>query len=261
MVFTMFDYAETFGGVDNYKWLRDYQAGSASMKGHVEGALARYKELNAAGVIKPEDFDMQPGNRSSMLYTDHSCAMIIENEQAELYAKQAGSDHEYGMFPFWCGNGADSDYLMSQPGYYIGVNAALGRKGKREEARHGQGDTGLYISTPEGQLAISGGELTQISNVTGTPYTKDDFNSGIQSTIARAIWCRGGPYGLRQRQRRGKGAEEKPASVSRGLRWTPTPSWPAATPPGTPPCPPAWTGAKRWAARRKISPVSRPDFS
>jgi ABC-type glycerol-3-phosphate transport system substrate-binding protein len=184
LVFTMFDYAETFGGVDNYKWLRDYQSGSASMKGHVEGALARYKELNAAGVIKPEDFDMQPGNRSSMMYTDHSCAMIIENEQAAKYAKQAGSDHEYGMFPFWCGNGADSDYLMSQPGYYIGVNAALGRKGNEKKLAMVR-EILAYISTPEGQLAVSGGELRQISNVTGTPYTKDDFNSGIQSTIEK----------------------------------------------------------------------------
>jgi hypothetical protein len=184
MVFTMFDYGDVFGGVDNTGWLKAYQQGSTTMTGHVEPALTRYSQLHDAGVIQASDFDVQPGNRSTMLYTNHTCAMIIENEQAELYAAQAGSDHQYGMFPFWCGNTADSDYLMSIPSYYVGVskrmaeNSNAQKRAKIEEILR-------YISTPEGQEAINGGAMTQISNVTGTPYASTDFNAGIQSTIQK----------------------------------------------------------------------------
>jgi ABC-type glycerol-3-phosphate transport system substrate-binding protein len=184
IVLTMFNYADTFAGVDNFKWQKNYQAGTASMKGHLDAALARYKELNADGVIRPEDFDMQPGNRSAMLYTDHTCAMIIENEQAELYARQANSDHEYGMFPFWSGNDPDDDYLMSAPGYYIGINAALGQKGNEKKLAAVKKAL-EYISTPEGQLAINGSKTTQISNIAGAAFTKNSFNADIADTVSK----------------------------------------------------------------------------
>lgn len=183
-VLTMFNYADTFGGVDDYQWLLDYQKGKTSMVGTLDAALERYQEMNRAGIILPGDFDVQPGNRSNMLYNDHTCAMIIENEQAVNYAEQAGSDHEYGMFPFWSGNGEGDDYLMSQPGYYIGLNRLLGTSGN--EAKLAKVKEVLrYISTPEGQLAISGGTMKQISNVTGTDYPESDFNSEIMDTIRR----------------------------------------------------------------------------
>jgi ABC-type glycerol-3-phosphate transport system substrate-binding protein len=183
MVFTMFNYADTFSGVDSYRWLLDYQSGSASMNGKMEPALQRYMEMNRADIIVPGDFDVQPGNRSSMLYKDHSCAMIIENEQAVNYAKQAGSDHEYGMFPFWSGN-QDSDYLMSQPGYYISLNASLGNRGNEKKLAKAE-DVLRWISTPDGQNAISGGSMTQISNVRDTAYSENSFNSGIMETIGK----------------------------------------------------------------------------
>lgn len=184
MVLTMFDYDETFGGVDNYKWLVDFQSGKSTMTGHIEPALKRYSELQSAGAIEAGDFDVQPGNRSDMLYTDHSCAMIIENEQAELYAKQKNSDHEYGMMPFWCGDGENSDYLVSMPTYYIGVNAGLAEKGNEKKLAAVK-EVLSYISTPQGQLDINGGKLTQMSNFQGTEYTASTFNSDIQATIAK----------------------------------------------------------------------------
>ena len=184
LMFTMFAYDQVFGGVDNYKWTKNYQAGNASMKGHIEPALDKYKELQAANVIEMGDFDVQPGNRSTMMYKDHSCAMIVENEQAVLYAEQAGSDHEYGMFPFWCGNGANSDKVMSIPSYYVGVSARLSQKGN--EAKLAKVKAVLtYISTPKGQTAISGGELLQMSNVAGTDFKENEFNTAIMATVQK----------------------------------------------------------------------------
>jgi raffinose/stachyose/melibiose transport system substrate-binding protein len=183
MIFTMFNYADTFESVDDYRWLLDFQQGKTSMEGHLDAALAKYQEMNRTGIIRPEDFDMQPGNRSKMLYTDHTCAMIIENEQAAHYAEQAGSDHEYGMFPFWSG-GSGTDYLMSQPGYYIGLSAALGKKGNEAKLARAK-EILRYISTPEGQLAICGGKMTQISNLKNTEYAANDFNADIMDTVRR----------------------------------------------------------------------------
>ncbi len=184
LMFTMFAYDQVFGGVDNYEWMKNYQLGNASMKGHIEPALERYKELQAANIIDAGDFDVQPGNRSTMMYKDHSCAMIVENEQATLYAKQAGSDHEYGMFPFWCGNGADSDNVMSIPGYYVGVSARLSQKGNEAKLAMVK-DILAYISTPEGQTAIGGSELQQMSNVVGTTFAENDFNTAIMATVQK----------------------------------------------------------------------------
>lgn len=184
LMFTMFAYDQVFGGVDNYEWMKNYQSGNASMKGHIEPALERYKELQAANIIDAGDFDVQPGNRSTMMYKDHSCAMIVENEQATLYAKQAGSDHEYGMFPFWCGNGADSDNVMSIPGYYVGVSARLSQKGNEAKLAMVK-DILAYISTPEGQTAIGGSELQQMSNVVGTTFAENDFNTAIMATVQK----------------------------------------------------------------------------
>jgi ABC-type glycerol-3-phosphate transport system substrate-binding protein len=184
LVFTMFDYDDTFGGIENAQWLSDFQNGRSSFKGHMDSALKRYSDLAANGIISSDDFDMQPGNRSNMLYTKHTCAMIIENEQAELYAKQADSDHEYGMIPFWCGNTDNSDKLMSIPGYYIAVNKSLSEKGNEKKLEIVK-DALRYISTAEGQKAISGESSSQISNVKDTSYTENSFNSEIINTIKK----------------------------------------------------------------------------
>ena len=184
LIFTMFDYDQAFGGVENYKWMKDYQVGDASMKSHVEQALGKYRELQAANVIQAGDFDVQPGNRSMMLYRDHTCAMIIENEQAVLYARQANSDHEFGIFPFWCGNEPNSDKVMSIPGYYVGINAGLSKKGNEKKLAKIK-EVLAYISTPEGQTAISGGAPLQMSNIIGTAYQPHDFTEGIIDTIRK----------------------------------------------------------------------------
>lgn len=182
MVFTMFNYAETFSGTDNYNWLVDYQNGIASMTGHVETALERYQLLQQADIIQPEDFDVQPGNRSKMIYSDHTAAMIIETENAAHYAEQAGSDHEYGMFPFWSGNTEADQYVMSAPSYYIGLNKDLSETKNAKKLAMAQ-QIMDYISTPEGQTAISGGTMTQISNVEDTEEPASPLLENVLATI------------------------------------------------------------------------------
>lgn len=88
------------------------------------------------------------------------------------------------MFPILCCNSPDSDHLMSLPGYYIGVSNKLAQKGNEKKLAKVK-EVLSFLSTPDGQIAINGGPLYQISNVTGTPYTKDDLNAEIQNTIAK----------------------------------------------------------------------------
>ena len=189
LMFTIFCYDDYLGGLQNYEWLSKYQEGSARMKDHLLSAFDKYRELNANNIITASDFDMQPGNRSDMMYTKHSVAMIIENNLAETYGKTypvlpGQTIHEYGMMPFWCGDTADSDHLLSYANYYIGVNKALADKKNASKLAAVRGILS-YISTPQGQLAIAGGKLTMVSSVTGTPMEATPFNSEIQATIAK----------------------------------------------------------------------------
>ncbi|MCI2062730.1 MAG: extracellular solute-binding protein [Eubacteriaceae bacterium] len=182
LVLTMFSYQNQFSGVDNAVWLENYQTGKSRMSGHMDGVLKRYRELNRAGVIKASDFQMQPGNRSTMMYKDHTCAMIIETEQAERYAEQMNSDHEYGMFPFWSADSQDADYLMTSPNYYIGINKSLENNSKKLQAVKKAVD---YLSSAEGQEAVNGKDSNLLSNIRGVKYEKTSFNAGIMSTVKK----------------------------------------------------------------------------
>ena len=189
LMFTMFCYDDFFGGLQNYDWLSKYQEGTVSMKDHLLPAFDKFRELAAANIIRASDFDMQPGNRSDMMYTKHSVAMIIENNLAETYGKtfpvlNGEVRHEYGMMPFWCGDTEDSDHLLSYANYYIGVNKALVQTNSKAKLAKVRAIL-AYVSTAEGQLAIAGGSLSMISSVTGTPVESTDFNSCIQATIAK----------------------------------------------------------------------------
>lgn len=73
--FTVFNYSSVFAGVDNYNWLQDFRIGEATMSGHMEPAFERMQELLDAGVYRPGDFEVKPGERSVMMYKDHTCAM------------------------------------------------------------------------------------------------------------------------------------------------------------------------------------------
>lgn len=183
-IFSFFDYDECFGGPDNYSWLMKYQRGEARMSEHLGPAFRRFAELKRAGIIGPGDFDMEPGSRSRMMYEKHSCAMIFETQMAEVYAGKAGSDHEYGMMPVWCGNEPDSDHLLVLPNYYIGINADLGRKG--EEAKRRKLIALLrYMSTPEGQAAVSGSSPPMFPAVKDAASGQGEFLSGIEATVKK----------------------------------------------------------------------------
>lgn len=180
-----FHYERVIAGFENQQWLQAYRKGEASFSGHMEPLFQGMKELFDAGVLSEENFTIDPGIRSSMLYKEYASAMTMETQNAATYAKNAESGHEYGMMPFWNSDSPDSDYVVSAPGFNIYVNKRLE---KPEHAAKLQKIMEIlaYFSTPEGQLALMTEESSTISNVKGTDITTGGaFMDGVAETIAK----------------------------------------------------------------------------
>lgn len=180
-----FHYEGQIAGLENQKWLQAYRKGEASFSGHMEPMFEGMKELFDAGVLSGENFTIDPGRRSEMLYKEHTSAMTMETQNAVTYAQNAQSDHEFGMMPFWNGNGEDSDYLVSAPGFNICANKRLEKPENREKLQKVM-EILEYFSTPEGQNALVSEESAAISNVKGTDSTFGGaFMDGVEETIAK----------------------------------------------------------------------------
>ena len=184
LLFTSFVYKGLFAGLDNYKWLTEYQRGLVPMKGHMEPAFKNYDELRDCGLVRSSDFEIRRANRSKMEYTDEKCAMIIETQMAEQYAELYKSRSKFAMMPFWNGDSADSDYLVTKQNYFVGVNAGLEKPENAKKLAKVM-DVIAWMSTPQGQKAISGGSITMLPSVKNTAMDFDEFNTGVRSEIAK----------------------------------------------------------------------------
>lgn len=180
-----FHYESVIAGVENQRWLQAYRKGEASFLGHMEPAFEGMKELFDTGVLSEENFTIEPGIRSAMLYKEHTSAMTMETQNGATYAENAESDHAYGMMPFWNGNDPDSDYLVAAPGFHIYVNKHLEGEENVEKYQKVM-EILTYFSTPEGQRALMNSESATISNVKGTDSTTGGaFMGGVADTIAK----------------------------------------------------------------------------
>lgn len=180
-----FHYESVIAGFENQQWLQAYRRGEASFSGHMEPLFEGMKELFDTGVLSDENFTIDPGIRSSMLYKEHTSAMTMETQNAATYAQNAESDHEYGMMPFWNSNHPDSDYVVSAPGFNIYANQRL-KKPENAEKLQKVMEILAYFSTPEGQKALMTEESASISNVKGTDITSGGtFMEGVAGTIAK----------------------------------------------------------------------------
>lgn len=180
-----FHYERVIAGLENQHWLQAYRKGEASFSGHMEPLFEGMKELFDAGVLSYENFTIDPGIRSAMLYKEHTTAMTMETQNAATYAENAQSDHEYGMMPFWNSNDPNSDYLVSAPGFNICVNKRLEAPENAEKFQKVM-EILEYLSTPEGQAALMTEESATISNVKGSSRTSGGaFMNSVADTIAK----------------------------------------------------------------------------
>jgi raffinose/stachyose/melibiose transport system substrate-binding protein len=182
LVFTAFCYDDVFGGIDNQDRISEYRQGKIRMKDHFGPAFEKYRELYSLGLIRPDDFGVEPGNRSRMMYQDHTCAMIIENQMAQFYARRYRSDHEYVMIPFWCGDSPENGHVTAVSNYYIAANALLARKQNRKKLEKVRAILS-YLSTPEGQKAAAGGHIVLPPPIEGMEIETNSFNKMIHDTV------------------------------------------------------------------------------
>jgi hypothetical protein len=186
--FNTYGFDQAYRGTSNYKWLTEYQKGKGSMVGHMEPAVETFRKLFDDGILSLADWDMQPAMRSTMMYTYHTTVMIIENQNAQNYAKTysekaGGGDayHEVAMMPFWTSDEEDSDYLYTIPNYFMAIN-----KSSAEESTQKKElllDVFEYLSSVEGQQVLINGS-PQISNVQGVAMEESEFSDAIRDTVA-----------------------------------------------------------------------------
>jgi hypothetical protein len=185
IVFNTYGYDDVFGGTENFRWLTEYQNGNGSLVGHAEPAVEKFKGLFDDGVLSLDDWEMQPGTRSKMMYTYHSTAMILECQNsvgyAESFAQSDGSElHEIAMMPFWTSDEADSDYVYSIPSYYMAISKRSAEES--EEKKTLLLEIYSYLSSAEGQQLLIDGSA-QISSVKGVTTEASEFSAAIQNTI------------------------------------------------------------------------------
>lgn len=180
-----FHYESVIAGYENQQWLKAYRKGEASFSGHMEPLFHGMKELFDAGVLSDENFTIDPGLRSAMLYKEYTSAMTMETQNAATYAQNAESAHKYGMMPFWNSNDPNSDYVVSTPGFSIFANKRLEMPENAEKLQKVM-EILTYLSSPEGQQALMTEGSATISNVKGTDITSNEaFMDGVSATIAK----------------------------------------------------------------------------
>lgn len=184
--FTGFSYQAVLGGGTNEKWLSEYKIGKTVMEGHMEPAFDILDRLIQAGVLRSEDFEVQPGTRSDMMYKEQSCAMILETQAAPSYAeKRAGEDApELGLIPFFSGSDKDSDYFLSVPIYYMAASKKLEQTGNEEKLSVVK-EIFAYLSTVQGQEDVMGENSSVISSIKGVAYEDNEFLNSAKSTIQK----------------------------------------------------------------------------
>jgi ABC-type glycerol-3-phosphate transport system substrate-binding protein len=182
ILFNTYNYETVYAGRDNYLWLESYQNGQGSMVGHMEPAVENFKKLVSDGIFSASSLEVSPSERSDMLYTDHTAAMIIECQNALSYARTKNSDHEVAMMPFWTSDDEDADYLYGIPGYYMAINRSSAEES--EEKKELLLDIYSYLSSVEGQSVLIGDDF-QVSNVSGVPLNVNSFSEEIIDTIGK----------------------------------------------------------------------------
>lgn len=159
------------------------------MAGHMEPAFEIMQRFIDVGILRTEDYEVTPDQRSDMLYKKKSCAMILETQDAEKYRIQYGGERapEIGMMPFLSGNGPDSDYLLAVPNYFMAANNALEQPGNEEKLARVM-EIFAFLSTVEGQQAVILADSTMISSIRGMKWANSEFLSGVKKTLKKGTW-------------------------------------------------------------------------
>ena len=162
-----FQMSNFFDTLEYFSWAEKYSKyGLGSAEFVLPKLLDSFNYFLDNNVIKKSDFSILPSQRSKMMYVDRTAAMTIETQNASLYASEYESKDEFAMFPFFSGDKAGDDYVLSIPIAYLGVNINVTKKGNEKKMKLVK-EFLDFIATKEGQdvfVPKGNAGITQIKN-------------------------------------------------------------------------------------------------
>lgn len=164
--FIGYNYGGSYAKPQDNQWIANYNNGKGSFGDHFSSALGVFQRMINEGIWKASDLDITYAERETMLFT-RQCAMVEDSVlMARMGYSLTGSTDEFGLMPFF-NPGNDGDWARLYMVCYIGLNKHLAEPGNKEKY-----DLVMklmdYISTPEGQEALSADTGAMFSSLIGT---------------------------------------------------------------------------------------------
>ena len=165
--FIGYSYGDCFSKPKDAAWLREYNSGKGTIAGQFDVAFDTFERMMNAGIWKAGDLDLTYSDREKMLFT-RKCAMVEDSVlMARMGYSLTGTTDEFGLMPFFSPQ-SNSDWARLYMVCYIGLNKHLAEEQNKEKY-----DMALqlmeYISTPEGQEALSADTGAMFSSVRNVP--------------------------------------------------------------------------------------------
>lgn len=179
--FVGFGYGSSFVTPKDMQWIQNYQNGEGNFLDHFGTALQTFQDMVDAGIWQKEDLEIDYSEREKIFF-DRESAMI---EDSVLIARSgykiAGSNDEFALMPFFNPGSEGNDWARLYMVCYIGLNKHLAEP--QNKVKYDQVLKVMeYISTPEGQEALSADTGAMYSSLKGVeppsvPETQDIVNA------------------------------------------------------------------------------------
>lgn len=165
--FTGYGYADCYSKPQNIQQITDYNNGIGRFGDIFMPALSTFERMIDEGIWKESDLEVSYSDREAMLFS-RQCAMVEDSVLLTRMGYNAtGTTDEFGLMPFF-NPGAESDWGRIYMVCYIGLNKHLAEP-QNEEKYALVLKLMEYISTAEGQKALSADTGAMLSSVKGVP--------------------------------------------------------------------------------------------
>lgn len=164
--FVGYNYANFYSKPQDVQWIDNYNRGIGSFGDHFAPALDVFQDMVDSGIWEQSDLDIDYAEREQMLFS-RECAMLEDSVLlTRMGYSQAGTTDEFALMPFF-NPGAEGDWARIYMVCYIGLNKHLEEEKNKEKYDQVQ-QIMEYISTPEGQEALSSDTGAMFSSLTET---------------------------------------------------------------------------------------------
>lgn len=164
--FMGFGFGESFSSPSALKSMKKYRDGEGSLRDFALPAFDSFERMIDEGIFKPQDLGVRYPTREKMFY-NRECAMISDSIAIIPAARKAGNNDEFQIMPFFC-TGSSNSWGHLTPTQYIGLNKNLEKKGNEQKYNLALNLLD-FISTQEGQLALSDGNTAMVSSLSDSP--------------------------------------------------------------------------------------------